>query len=68
VVVCMNRAKAVGKYHQYFGISYQMNWNILDKHCTNPQVLFFPPNGMAKTTYVHFHLQSKSRYCLETNL
>jgi hypothetical protein len=34
----------------------------------NPQVLFFLPNSMAKTTYVHFHLQSKSRYYLETNL
>jgi hypothetical protein len=34
----------------------------------NPQVLFFcPRNGIAKTTYVHFHLQSKSRYCLETH-
>jgi hypothetical protein len=34
----------------------------------NPQVLFFPPNGMAKTTHVRFYLQSKSRYYLQTNL
>jgi hypothetical protein len=34
----------------------------------NPQVLFFPPNGMAKTTYVCFDLQNKSRNCLQTNL
>jgi hypothetical protein len=45
-------------------------WLFLSKKLKhlNPQVLFLHPNGMAKTTYVHFYSQSKSIHCLETNL